>query len=110
VHSQSRYWLGTIHTWTTSDGTVKTILSNFEIDWSNLTPGRSRGSLLSEGRRSSSPDGTPIINSNNARFIAQGEGLVYADLGRTSRPSREVVLLGRTTLETLFPNVCEALG
>ena len=49
VHSS-----GTIHTWTYSDGTVKTILSNFEIDWTNLDSGAVVRSPLG-GRRSSSP-------------------------------------------------------
>jgi hypothetical protein len=34
VHSS-----GTIHTWTYSDGTQKTILHNFHIEWTNLDTG-----------------------------------------------------------------------
>src|SRR4051794_24245093 len=34
VHSS-----GTIHTWTYGDGTLKTILQNFHIEWTNLETG-----------------------------------------------------------------------
>ena len=47
---------------------------------------------------------------NNGRFIAQGEGLVFADLGRTITTVEGVVFSAGQHSETLFPNVCEALG
>ena len=104
VHSS-----GTIHTWTYSDGTVKTILSNFQIDWTNLDSGAVVRSPLG-GPAIVEPDGTLIINGNNGRFIAQGDGLVYADLGRTITTVEGVVFSAGQHSETLFPNVCQALG
>lgn len=100
---------GTIHTWTYSDGTVKTILSNFVTEWTNLDSGAVVRSPLG-GPAIVEPDGTLIINGNNARFIAQGEGLVYADLGRTITTVEGVVFSAGQHSETLFPNVCQALG
>jgi len=55
------------------------------------------------------PDGNLTINGNNGRFIAHGEGLVYADLGRTITTDEGVVFSAGQHSETLFPNVCEAL-
>ena len=104
VHSS-----GTIHTWTYSDGTVKTILPNFEIDWTNLDSGSVVRSPLG-GPAIVDPDGNLIINGNNGRFIAHGEGLVDADLGRTIKTVEGVVFSAGQHSETLFPNVCEALG
>jgi hypothetical protein len=104
VHSS-----GTIHTWTYSDGTEKTILSNFEIEWTNLDSGAVGRSPLG-GPAILEPDGTLVINGNNGRFIAQGEGLAYTDLGRTITTVEGVVFSAGQHSETLFPNVCEALG
>ena len=104
VHSS-----GTIHTWTYSDGTVKTILPNFEMDWTNLDSGAVVRSPLG-GPAIVDPDGNLIINGNNGRFIAHGDGLVYADLGRTITTIEGVVFSAGQHSETLFPNVCEALA
>jgi hypothetical protein len=100
---------GTIHTWTYSDGTQKTILSNFETEWTNLDSGAVVRSPLG-GPAIVEPDGTLVINGNNARFIARGEGLVYADLGRTITTVEGVAFSAGQHSETLFPNICEGLG
>ena len=100
---------GTIHTWTYSDGTQKTILSNFVTEWTNLDSGAVVRSPLG-GPAIVEPDGTLIITGNNGRFIAQGVGLVFADLGRTITTVEEVVFSAGQHSQTLFPNVCEALG
>jgi hypothetical protein len=99
---------GTIHTWTYSDGTVKTILQNFHIEWANLDTGAVVTSPLG-GPAIVYPDGTVVINGNNARFISQGDGPVYADLGRTITTVEGVVFSAGQHSETLFPNVCAAL-
>ena len=100
---------GTIHTWTYSDGTQKTILSNFVTEWTNLDSGAVVRSPLG-GPAIVEPDGTLIITGNNGRFIAQGVGLVFADLGRTITTVEGVIFSAGQHSETLFPNVCEALG
>ncbi|MGZ8693400.1 MAG: hypothetical protein ACXWZT_11800 [Gaiellaceae bacterium] len=99
---------GTIHTWTYSDGTEKTILQNFHIVWTNLATGAVATSPLG-GPAIVYPDGTVVINGNNARFIAAGDGPVYADLGRTVTTVEGVVFSAGQHSETLFPNVCAAL-
>ena len=99
---------GTVHTWTYSDGTVKTILQNFHIEWTNLDTGAVVTSPLG-GPAIVYPDGTVVINGNNARFISQGDGPVYADLGRTITTVEGVVFSAGQHSETLFPNVCAAL-
>jgi hypothetical protein len=103
VHS-----FGTIHTWTYADGTVKTILQNFHIEWTNVDTGKVATTPLG-GPAIEYPDGTVVINGNNARFVAPGEGPVYADLGRTITTVEGVVFAAGQHSETLFPNVCSAL-
>jgi opacity protein-like surface antigen len=104
VHS-----VGTIREWTYSDGTVKTMLQGgFKTEWTNLETGESVTSPLA-GPANGDPDGTVVINGNNGRFIAQGEGPVYADLGRTITTVEVVVFSAGQHSETLFPNVCAAL-
>jgi hypothetical protein len=103
VHSS-----GTIHTWTYDDGTQKTILQNFHIEWTNLETGAAVTSPLG-GPAIVYPDGTVVINGNNARFVAAGAGPVYADLGRTITTVEGVVFSAGQHSETLFPNVCSAL-
>ena len=103
VHS-----FGTIHTWTYPDGTVKTILQNFRIEWTNLGSGKVAATPLG-GPAIEYPDGTVVINGNNARFVAPGQGPVYADLGRTITTVEGVVFSAGQHSETLFPNVCAAL-
>lgn len=103
VHSS-----GTIHTWTYDDGTQKTILQNFEIDWTNLDTGTVARSPLG-GPAIVEPDGSLVINGNNGRFVSPGDGLVYADLGRTITTVEGVVFSAGQHSSTLFPNVCAAL-
>jgi opacity protein-like surface antigen len=105
VHSE-----GTIHQWTYEDGTVKTMLQGgFETVWTNLETGGSVTSPLA-GPAIAYPDGTVVINGNNGRFIAQGAGPVYTDLGRTINALEGVIFAAGQHSETLFPNVCEALA
>jgi len=99
---------GTIHTWTYDDGTLKTILQNFRTEWTNLDTGAVVASPLG-GPAIVYPDGTVVINGNNGRFISQGEGPVYADLGRTITTVEGVVFSAGQHSETLFPNVCAAV-
>jgi opacity protein-like surface antigen len=100
---------GTIHQWTYEDGTVKTMLQGgFKTEWTNLDTGASVGSPLA-GPAIVYPDGTVVVDGNNGRFIAQGEGPVYTDLGRTITTVEGVVFAAGQHSETLFPNVCAAL-
>lgn len=99
---------GTIHTWTYSDGTVKTILHNFHIEWMNLDTGLVATTPLG-GPAIVYPDGTLVINGNNGRFIGQGEGIAFADLGRTITTVEGVVFSAGQHSENLFPDVCAAL-
>jgi hypothetical protein len=101
---------GTIHEWTYSDGTVKTMLQGgFKTEWTNLDTGESVTSPLA-GPAIAYPDGTVVINGNNGRFIAQGGGPVYADLGRTVTTVEGVIFAAGQHSETLFPNVCASLS
>jgi hypothetical protein len=100
---------GTIRQWTYPDGTVKTMLQGgFKTEWTNLDTGSSVTSPLA-GPAIVEPDGTVVINGNNGRFIAQGEGPVYTDLGRTITTVEGVIFSAGQHSETLFPNVCAAL-
>jgi hypothetical protein len=103
VHSS-----GTIHTWSYADGSVKTILQNFQVEWTNLDSGVVVRSPLA-GPAIAYPDGTVVINGNNGRFISRGEGIAYADLGRTITTLEGVVFSAGQHSEALFPNVCTAL-
>jgi hypothetical protein len=103
VHSS-----GTIHTWTFSDGTQQTILNNFHIEWTNLDTGVVARTPLG-GPAIVYPDGTLVINGNNGRFIGHGEGIAYADLGRTITTVEGVVFSAGQHSENLFPDVCAAL-
>ena len=69
---------GTIHTWTYADGTVKTILQDFHIEWTNLETGKVAATPLG-GSAIVYPGGTAVINGNNARFIGPGQGPVLAE-------------------------------
>ena len=101
---------GTIDEWTYSDGTVKRMLQGgFKTEWTNLDTGKSVTSPLA-GPAIIYPDGTVVIDGNNGRFIAQGEGPVYADLGRTITTVEDVIFSAGQHSATLFPNVCEALA
>jgi hypothetical protein len=103
VHSS-----GTIHTWTYADGTVKTILHNFHIEWTNLDTGLVATTPLG-GPVIVYPDGTVVIDGNNGRFISKGEGVAVADLGRTVITVEGVVFSAGQHSEALFPDVCAAL-
>jgi hypothetical protein len=103
VHSS-----GTIHTWTYPDGTQKTILHNFHIEWTNLDTGLVAETPLG-GPAIVYPDGTVVINGNNGRFIGKGEGVAVADLGRTVTTVEGVVFSAGLHSEALFPDVCDAL-
>ena len=103
VHSS-----GTIHTWTYADGTVKTILSNFHIEWTNLDTGLVATTPLG-GPVIVYPDGTVVVDGNNGRFIAKGEGVAVADLGRTVTTAEGVIFSAGLHSEALFPDVCAAL-
>ena len=101
---------GTIHQWTYADGTVKTMLQGgFKTEWTNLESGSAVTSPLA-GPAIVYPDGTVVINGNNGRFVAHGEGLAYADLGRTITTAEGVIFSAGQHSETLFPNVCAALA
>src|SRR5262245_21205696 len=101
---------GTIRQWSYSDGTVKTMLQGgFKTEWTNLETESSVTSPLA-GPAIVEPDGTVVINGNNGRFIAQGEGPVYTDLGRTITTVEGVIFSAGQHSETLFPNVCAALA
>lgn len=105
VHSQ-----GLIHDFLYPDGTLKRVLQqHFFTEWTNLTNGKSVVSPL-VGPGIFYPDGTVVINGNNGRFIAQGEGPVYTDLGRTVTTLEGVIFVAGQHSETLFPNVCAALA
>jgi hypothetical protein len=105
VHSE-----GLIHDFLYEDGTLKRILQqHFFTEWTNLETGESVVSPL-VGPGIFYPDGTIIINGNNGRFIAHGEGPVYTDLGRTITTLEGVIFAAGQHSETLFPNVCEALA
>ena len=103
VHSS-----GVIHTWTYADGTVKTILHDFHIEWTNLATGTVATTPLG-GPAITYPDGTVVINGNNGRFIGHGEGPAVADLGRTVTTVEGVVFAAGQHSEALFPDVCAAL-
>jgi hypothetical protein len=103
VHSS-----GTFHDWVFSDGRKMTILNDFHIVWTNLDSGVSAETPLG-GPVIVYPDGTVVINGNNGRFIGQGEGLAYADLGRTVTTVEGLVFSAGQHSETLFPDVCAAL-
>ena len=101
---------GTIHQWTYEDGTVKTMLQGgFKTEWMNLETGAVVVSPLA-GPAIAYPDGTIVVNGNNGRFVAQGAGLAYADLGRTITTLEGAIFAAGQHAETLFPNVCAALA
>jgi hypothetical protein len=105
VHSS-----GTIHEWTYSDGTVKRMLQGgFKVEWTNLETGTVASSPLA-GPEIIEPDGAIVIYGNNGRFVAPGDGLAYADLGRTITTVEDVIFAAGRHSETLFPNVCAALS
>jgi hypothetical protein len=105
VHSS-----GLIHDFVYADGTVKRILQeHFLVEWSNLDNGKVLTSPLA-GPAIFYPDGTIVINGNDGRFTAHGEGPVYTDLGRTITTLEGVIFSAGQHSESLFPNVCAALA
>jgi hypothetical protein len=105
VHSE-----GLIHDFLYPDGTLKRVLQqHFFTEWTNLENGKSVVSPLA-GPGIFYPDGTIVIYGNNGRFIAQGSGPVYTDLGRTITTLEGVIFAAGQHSDTLFPNVCEALA
>ena len=100
---------GTIHVWTFDDGRELTILQNFHTVWTNRATGATATTPI-VGPQVITPDGDVIINGNNGRFIAPGEGPVFADVGRTITVAEEVIFAAGLHSETLFPQVCAALS
>jgi hypothetical protein len=103
VHSS-----GTIHTWTYEDGTRKTILENFKIEWTNPANGVTLHTPLG-GPAIEYPDGTVVINGMNGRLVGHGNESGFVDIGRTITTVEGIVFAAGRHSETLFPNVCEAL-
>ena len=105
VHSE-----GLIRDTLFEDGTLMRILQqHFFTQWTNLENGKSVVSPLA-GPGIFYPDGTIVIDGNNGRFIAHGEGPVYTDLGRTITTLEGLIFAAGQHSDTLFPNVCEALA
>lgn len=80
----------------------------FKTEWTKLDTGAGVVSALA-GPAIEYPDGTVVVNGNNGHFIAQGEGPVYSDVGRTITTLEGVIFSAGQHSETLFPNVCAAL-
>jgi hypothetical protein len=103
-----------------SDGRVVTILHDFHVTYTNPVSGRSVSTPLG-GPVIVKPnaDGTVTVtvNGNDGRFTDEGEGLVFADLGRLVYVADPADIF--TPLEilqatghqdtALFPAVCSAL-
>jgi hypothetical protein len=105
VHSE-----GLIHDFLYPDASLKRILQqHFLVEWTNLENGRVVRTPLA-GPAIFYPDGTVVINGNDGRFIAQGEGPVYTDLGRTITTLEGVIFSAGLHSSAIFPNVCGALA
>jgi len=102
VHSS-----GTIHLWTFADGTRKTILHNFHIEWTKVETGETLSSPLG-GPVIEYPDGTVVINGMNGRLVGQPNQLGYVDIGRTVFTVEGLVFSAGRHTETPFPDVCQA--
>ena len=101
---------GLIHDFVYEDGTVKRILQeHFFTEWTNLENGKVLRSPLA-GPGIFYPDGTIVINGNDGRFIAHGEGPVYSDVGRTITTLEGVIFSAGQHSDSPFPNVCAALS
>jgi hypothetical protein len=98
---------GTIRVWTYSDGTRKTILQNFKIEWTKVSTGETLSSPLG-GPGIEYPDGTLVINGMNGRLVGQPHELGYVDIGRTVFDAEGLVFAAGQHSDALFPNVCEA--
>lgn len=105
VHSE-----GLIHDFVYADGTVKRVLQqHFFTEWTNLENGKVLRSPLA-GPGIFYPDGTVVINGNDGRFIAHGEGPIYSDVGRTITTLEGIIFSAGQHSDSPFPNVCAALS
>ena len=102
VHSS-----GTIHLWTFADGTRKTILHNFHIEWTKVETGQTLSTPLG-GPVIEYPDGTVVINGMNGRLVGQPNQLGYIDIGRTVFTVEGLVFSAGRHSDALFPDVCLA--
>lgn len=102
VHSS-----GTIHLWTYEDGTLKTILHDFHIEWTKVETGETLHTPLG-GPVIEYPDGTVVINGMNGRLVGQPNQLGYVDIGRTVFTAEGLVFSAGLHSDAFFPNVCEA--
>ena len=102
VHSS-----GTIRVWTYSNGTRKTILQDFRIEWTKLETGETLSSPLG-GPAIENPDGTLVINGMNGRLVGQPHELGYVDIGRTVFAVEGLVFAAGQHSDALFPDVCLA--
>jgi hypothetical protein len=102
VHSS-----GTIRVWTFSDGTRKTILSDFHIEWTKVATGETLSSPLG-GPVIEYPDGTVVINGMNGRLVGQPNQLGYVDIGRTVFTVEGLVFAAGRHSDVAFPDVCLA--
>jgi hypothetical protein len=105
VHSE-----GLIHDFVYADGKVKRVLQqHFFTEWTNLENGKALRSPLA-GPGIFYPDGTIVINGNDGRFIAHGEGPIYSDVGRTITTLEGIIFSAGQHSDSPFPNVCAALA
>ena len=104
VHSS-----GTIHLWTFEDGTRKTVLQDFKIEWTKVETGETLSSPLG-GPAIEYPDGTVVINGMNGRLVGEPNQLGYVDIGRTVFTVEGLVFSAGRHSDSLFPDVCEAFG
>ena len=102
VHSS-----GTIRVWTFSDGTQKTILQDFKIEWTKVSTGEMLSSPLG-GPAIQYPDGTLVINGMNGRLVGQPHEFGYVDIGRTVFDVEGLVFAAGQHSDALFPDVCLA--
>jgi hypothetical protein len=102
VHSS-----GTFHIWTFTDGTRKTILSDFHIEWTKVETGETLSTPLG-GPVIEYPDGTVVINGMNGRLVGQPNQLGVVDIGRTVLTVEGLVFEAGRHSDALFPDVCLA--
>jgi hypothetical protein len=102
VHSS-----GTIRTWAYSDGTRKTILSDFHINWTKIETGETLSTPLG-GPVIEYPDGTVVIDGMNGRLVGQPNQLGVVDIGRTVLTVEGIVFEAGRHSDALFPDVCLA--
>ena len=98
---------GTIHLWTFADGTRKTILQNFHIEWTKVETGETLSTPLG-GPAIEYPDGTLVINGMNGRLVGQPNQLGFVDIGRTVFTVEGLVFSAGRHSDALFPYVCLA--